>query len=90
MSIENKSRCQSCGMPLSKEFGNYGTQSDGSIHEEYCSICYCDGNFTQPEQTLEQMIASSIDNMVSEVGIPKARAEELAKGFIPTLKRWQS
>lgn len=87
--IDDKPRCQSCGMPLSSEFGNYGTMADGSANSEYCNICFRDGSFVLPEQTLAQMIASSIDNMVNEIGMPQDRAEELANAFIPTLKRWQ-
>lgn len=76
-------------MPLSKEFGNFGTHSDGTFSEEYCSICFVDGTFTQPDQTMEEMIASSIDNMTNELAMPADQATKLATSFIPTLKRWQ-
>ena len=85
---EDKVRCQSCGMPIAESFGNLGKMAGGSFHTEYCNICFVDGEFANPEQTLQEMIASSIDNMVNEVGMPKAQAEELANSFIPTLKRW--
>ena len=86
---QNKPRCQSCGMPLSQSFGNYGSLADGSNCEDYCSICFADGKFVNPEQTLAQMIASSIENMTNEVGIPLEQATQLANDFIPTLKRWR-
>ncbi|TQV85421.1 zinc ribbon domain-containing protein [Aliikangiella coralliicola] len=85
----DKPRCQSCGMPISESFGNLGTMGDGSFHQEYCSICFKDGAFVQPEQTLQQMIDSSIANMTGELGMPQEQAEQLANSFIPTLKRWQ-
>jgi len=87
--LTDKTRCQSCGMPLSKAFGNHGTLADGQMHDEYCNICFHQGNFVKPDQTLAEMIASSIENMVNEVGMPRAQAEQLANSFIPTLKRWQ-
>ena len=37
--------CQSCGMPLTDT--NKGTNSDGSLNNEYCSYCYQKGQFTQ-------------------------------------------
>jgi hypothetical protein len=77
-------------MPLSESFGNLGTNSDGSNIWEYCSICYQNGAFTDPTQTLPEMIASSIENMTTDVGIPLEQATQLANSFIPTLKRWQS
>ncbi len=87
--MEEKIRCQSCGMRLSETFKNLGTNLDGSNTWEYCTFCFQKGNFTNPNQTLEEMIASSIENMISEVGLSLEKATELARSFIPTLKRWQ-
>ncbi|CAN5117467.1 zinc ribbon domain-containing protein [soil metagenome] len=87
--MDNKARCQSCGMPLSKEFGNLGTNADGTNTEEFCSGCFADGSFTQPNQTMEEMIASSIENMTGDLNMPVEKATELANSFIPTLRRWQ-
>lgn len=83
-------RCQSCGMPLSAEFANLGTESDGSSSEIYCTICYEDGEFTMPDLTLEDMIQLSIDHMTNELAIEHDAAERLARGTIPGLLRWRS
>ena len=64
--MDNKARCQSCGMPISAEFGNLGTESDGSNVPEYCIFCFSGGHFTNPDQTLEEMIQSSIENMTGD------------------------
>ncbi|TQV73988.1 transcriptional regulator [Aliikangiella marina] len=82
-------RCQSCGMPMSAEFGNFGTEADGASNFEFCSICYQSGHFVNPNQTLAEMIASSVDNMTCELGMPVDQATQLANDFIPTLKRWR-
>lgn len=87
--MEEKIRCQSCGMPLSEEFGNLGTNIDDSNNWEYCSFCFQKGEFTNPTQTLEEMIAGSIENMTTDLGMPVEKAAQLANSFIPTLKRWQ-
>jgi hypothetical protein len=76
-------------MPLSEEFGNLGTNADGSNTSEYCSFCFRDGDFTNPTQTLEEMIQSSIENMTADLGLPREKASDLATSFIPTLGRWQ-
>ena len=88
--MDNKMRCQSCGMPLSADFGNLGTNNDGSKTDEYCSFCFQNGEFTNPTQTLEEMINSSIENMTADLNMPREKASELANSFIPTLRRWQS
>ncbi len=88
--MEEKIRCQSCGMPLSEDFGNLGTEQDGSSNLEYCSFCYQNGGFTNPDQTLEEMIQSSIENMTgSDLKMPVEKATDLANSFIPTLGRWK-
>ncbi len=87
--MDNKTRCQSCGMPLSADFGNIGTNADGTKTDEYCSFCFQNGEFIAPDQTLEEMINSSIENMTADLNMPPEEAAELANSFIPTLKRWQ-
>jgi hypothetical protein len=87
--MDNKNRCQSCGMPLSETFGNLGTNKDNTNTLEYCNICFKNGDFTNLNQTLDEMIQSSIENMTREQNMPTERATELANSFIPTLKRWQ-
>jgi len=87
--MENKIRCQSCGMPLAEAAGNLGTNKDGSNTFEYCSFCFKAGKFTNPSQTLSEVIQSSIENMTADLNMPVERATELANSFIPTLRRWQ-
>jgi len=88
--MDNKIRCQSCGMPISANFGNLGTNADGSTISEYCLFCFKNGGFTNPSQTMEEMIESLIENMTNELRMPREQATELANSFIPTLKRWQN
>ncbi len=87
--MDDKIRCQSCGMPLSADFGNLGTNADGTKTDEYCSLCFQNGEFTAPNQTLEEMINSSIENMTEDLNMPPEKAAELANSFIPKLRRWQ-
>jgi hypothetical protein len=77
-------------MPIAAEFGNLGGEADGSFNAEYCRFCYANGDFTNPDQTLEEMIESSIDNMTTELRMLPEQAANLANSFIPTLKRRQS
>lgn len=86
--MDDKIRCQSCGMPISAQFKNLGTNADNSDCSEYCSICYKDGAFTNPNQTLDEMIQSSIENMTADLNMPIEKATELANSIIPTLRRW--
>lgn len=43
--IETK-YCQSCGMPLDIEgISEYGTNSDGTLNQEFCSCCLNSGKY---------------------------------------------
>ena len=44
--------CQSCGMPHAKDPGGGGSEADGTKSTTYCSLCYKDGAFTQPDITV--------------------------------------
>ena len=87
--MEEKQRCQSCGMPLSEEFKNFGTESDGSPVSEYCMFCYQNGGFTNPDQTVDEMVRSSIDFMTSNLGFSEEQAKQMSNDVIRKLKRWQ-
>ena len=80
--------CQSCGMPMNKDPGQGGTNADGSKSSDYCSLCYQDGAFFNPEFTAKQMQAFCIEKM-HEQGMPKFVAWLFTRN-IPKLARWQS
>jgi hypothetical protein len=88
--MEEKTRCQSCGMPISADFQNLGTESDGSPVSEYCMFCYQKGSFTNPDQTVGEMVQSSVDFMTVNLGFSQEQAEQMSNDVIPKLKRWQA
>jgi len=80
--------CQSCGMPLSKDKQGGDTERDRSKSAEYCSHCYQQGYFTQPDLTASEMI-TLVQGKLQEMHIPGFVARRITKG-IPNLKRWSS
>jgi len=78
--------CQSCGMPLHEE-KNWGTNSDGTLTDEFCKFCFTDGNFTNPDLTMEDVIESSVA-LSKKLWMPEDKAREIANNTIPKLKRW--
>lgn len=78
--------CQSCGMPMKRDANGGGTEADGTRSVKFCSHCYADGRFTQPDITCAQMQERVRDKMVG-MGFPK-----FLTGFftrrIPKLGRW--
>mgnify|MGYP000642761481 CR=1 FL=1 len=80
--------CQSCGMPHSKDPGGGGTNADGTRNANYCSYCYQDGAFTQPDFDVAQMQAFCIE-MMQKQGMWKPMAWLLTRG-LPRLDRWRA
>ena len=80
-------RCQSCARPLGE--GSFGSKADGSTTKDYCQICYQDGQFSEPNLTLPEMITKSVNHMKSDLDMEEDIAQALAEQYIPKLKRWQ-
>ncbi|WP_332448663.1 zinc ribbon domain-containing protein [Methanoculleus sp.] len=84
----NKPRtCQSCGMPMS-EAEHFGTETDGTLSNDYCTYCYQNGAFTEPGATIESMAEKCGAIMSQLYGIPAENAERFAREQISCLKRW--
>ena len=86
--MDDKERCQSCGMPLGAQV--YGSNADGSNSVTFCKFCFQDGVYTNLSLTLEEMIDISITHMIGELHISKEEAVRMANLVIPQLDRWNS
>ncbi len=79
-------KCQSCGMPLSKDENGGGSNADGSVSRRYCSLCYRNGVFLHPEFSAEDMQNHCIEQLANR-GMPRFMAWIFTRG-IPKLDRW--
>ncbi|MBZ0326476.1 MAG: zinc ribbon domain-containing protein [Altibacter sp.] len=75
-------------MPFSKDPEKGGTNKDGTKSSLYCSYCYVNGAFTQPDFSATEMKAFCIEKM-KEQGFPGFLARIFATG-IPRLERWKN
>jgi Putative zinc ribbon domain len=73
-------------MPLSRDSEGGGTNADGTRSQEFCSHCYANGTFTEPDLTAEQMVIK-VRGKMREMKIPGFLAGFMVKG-IPRLRRW--
>lgn len=79
--------CQSC-MQRMDVAADHGTNADGSRSEEYCSRCWSDGAFTEPNLTMEEVINRRLPSMGSIVVDPNQGRSMLAE-WIAGLARWR-
>lgn len=82
------SNCQSCGMPFKKDPKAGGTNADGTKSTMYCSYCYENGKFTQPDITAAEMQAF-VKNKLKEMGGVFRLFAGLFSKNIPKLERWK-
>ncbi len=73
-------------MPMNRDEGHGGTEADGSHSPKYCSMCYADGKFVDPDTTVEEMQDLVIE-VLEDKHLPGFMARSAAKK-IPRLERW--
>ena len=71
-------------MPLEASVKNFGTDADGSPVSEYCMFCYQNGGFTNPTQTVDEMVQSSIDFMTGTMDFTPEQASQMSNDVIRT------
>jgi hypothetical protein len=75
-------------MPLRSDPKGGGTNADGTSSAKYCSYCWQDGRFVNPEMTLEDMRRLVVEKL-GEKGFPRFIAGFFARG-LDRLERWRS
>ena len=75
-------------MPLTKDPEKGGTEKGGEKSIMYCSYCYKDGEFTQPDFSVYEMKKFCKEKM-KEMGFPGFLAGFFTMG-IPKLERWKN
>ena len=76
-------------MPLRTEKAGdcRGSEADGTKSETWCSLCYVEGRFMNPDCTLEEMIGIVDDALRREKASWIMR--RLARRQVPRLARWR-
>jgi hypothetical protein len=74
-------------MPLKADPKGGGTNADGSRSVEYCSYCYGNGRFHDPDMSIDEMKALIVEKLV-EKGYPRCIARLFNIG-LDRLKRWR-
>ncbi len=81
-------QCQSCGMPLSKDPQGGGSEANGTKSTKYCSHCYLNGKFSEPDIKVHEMV-TKVQNIMCDMKFPKFMAKFFTRK-IPKLDRWKA
>ena len=79
--------CQSCGMPITSN-DLLGTNTDGSINDDYCKYCYENGEFID-KVSMEEYI-EMCSKYGSQAGMTNEEMKLHCEKLFPTLKRWKN
>jgi len=79
--------CQSCGLPFDAQHEDMRANEADGTKSPYCTDCYKDGQFLQPDATVEDMIEVGVPHLAVKIGEDEARKQLTA--FVPTLDRWK-
>jgi len=78
--------CQSCGMPFDEAHSEFIAKEADGNNSIYCTYCYKDGAFPDPDATVQDMIEMAVPYLAQKIGEQAAR--EQLENFVPTLSRW--
>ena len=80
--------CQSCMLPKKHDLFEVGTEKDGSNNNDYCKLCYVEGEFTQLEIKSGKQMQEFVNGVLKEQVIGKVK-RWFYTCSIPQLKRWK-
>ncbi len=79
--------CQSCGLPFNEEHAHFIAKEPDGSKSIYCTNCYKDGKFIDPNLSMEEMIDMIVPILGRSIGEEEAKKEMTT--LLPTLKRWK-
>ena len=65
-----------------------GSEEDGTSSHEYCKYCYQNGEFVNPNMSLNEMTSLVIDQMKKRN--IDSKLIDMAVWSLPNLKRWRT
>ncbi len=79
--------CQSCGIPLNRDLVYASKTESEKKTSKYCSHCFKDGQFTEPDLTINKM-KIAIEKRCKELGFSKLQTY-VWKNDLENLDRWR-
>jgi len=74
-------------MPFDDAHKGFITKEKDGTDSVYCTYCYKDGEFIDPNATIQDMIEMAVPYLAHKIGAEAARKQ--MEECIPTLARWR-
>ena len=87
--MEKYPQCQSCGMPFDENHAKFIAKEKDGSNSIYCTCCYKDGEFTDPNATMEDMVEIAVPHFARKIG-DEAAARKYMTEVVSGLSRWNT
>ena len=85
--MEKYPQCQSCGMTFDEQHKQYIAKEKDGSSSIYCTYCYKDGEFTDPDATIHDMIEIAVPHFTRNLGSEEAARKYMTE-VVSGLSRW--
>ncbi len=80
--------CQSCGYDIRRP-KDFGTTADGSPTDQYCCVCYRDGQFAHDATDIPNFLTKAAPDLARYWGGSVGKIKLTLRKQLPRLPRWQ-
>jgi len=85
---EKYPQCQSCGMTFDEQHKQFIAKEKDGSDSIYCTYCYRNGEFIDPDATMENMVEMAVPHVARKLGNEEAARKYMA-GVVSGLSRWK-
>jgi hypothetical protein len=69
---------------------DFGTDANGGQTADFCSFCFREGKFVDPDLNIQEIIDRVTGSMVALHSMPDETAKGMLRAYIPALKCWKN
>lgn len=69
---------------------DFGTDASGSRKIEYCSFCFREGKFVDPDLNMQEMIDRVTGRLLALRKMPDGTAKGMLRAYLPALGGWKN
>jgi hypothetical protein len=86
--MEKYPQCQSCGITFDEQHRHFIAKEKDGSDSIYCSYCYKDGEFVDPNATMNDMIEIAVPHFTSKLGDEESARKYMTE-VVSGLSRWK-
>lgn len=69
---------------------DFGTYANGKITANYCSFCFREGKFVDPDLNMQEMIDRVTSRLLALRNMPDGTAKGMLRAYLPAFGGWKN